>query len=541
MTQANLPIRIKAIYNSCSPEEQQVLLQILQELSQYGYSETYNNIWLEDFKEIPVDLDTFLTDDYYLGGVTRNGDAIYPYWREVMDEIVGAGNQYQEIVFTGATRIGKSSTAITLAAYYTYWLMCLRDPQKFFNKKDESKFSILFFNLTLDLAKGIAFREYNDTLRASPWFCLSGDTEILTNRGYIKLSEACNRDDLYVGTVVDDQLIYEKPDSIVLTKYVDEYIEVELEDGTIIKGTSDHRVMLSDGTYKCLGDITESDDIKSIPKEYYNKIPDYGGTYLVSNRGNILSGPKHSRNWSTPIKVNFPRVGGYPVVYFSYRNKQYYDYLARIMIRCFLPSIGDDRFYMIDGNRYNTDISNLGLGSIELGADWKPVPGTRNLLFASKDGELFAQPHWRIHRNRKTYIPERILYKNVDYDGYFCVDDADFPDIHFVHRAVLSAFVQPIEGKPLVNHKDGNKQNNAVSNLEWCTHRENVDHAKDLGLLATLTGRPGFKVVDASTDIIYKSIADASRQLGDTEYQISKSLKTGESAPSGRVYKLYEG
>lgn len=296
MTQANLPIRIKAIYNSCSPEEQQVLLQILQELSQYGYSETYNNIWLEDFKEIPVDLDTFLTDDYYLGGVTRNGDAIYPYWREVMDEIVGAGNQYQEIVFTGATRIGKSSTAITLAAYYTYWLMCLRDPQKFFNKKDESKFSILFFNLTLDLAKGIAFREYNDTLRASPWFCLSGDTEILTNRGYIKLSEACNRDDLYVGTVVDDQLIYEKPDSIVLTKYVDEYIEVELEDGTIIKGTSDHRVMLSDGTYKCLGDITESDDIKSIPKEYYNKIPDYGGTYLVSNRGNILSGPKHSRN-----------------------------------------------------------------------------------------------------------------------------------------------------------------------------------------------------------------------------------------------------
>ena len=174
MTQANLPIRIKAIYNSCNSEEQQVLLQILQELSQYGYSETYNNIWLEDFKEIPVDLDTFLTDDYYLGGVTRNGDAIYPYWRDVMDEIVGAGNQYQEIVFTGATRIGKSSTAITLAAYYTYWLMCLRDPQKFFNKKDESKFSILFFNLTLDLAKGIAFREYNDTLRASPWFQAHG-------------------------------------------------------------------------------------------------------------------------------------------------------------------------------------------------------------------------------------------------------------------------------------------------------------------------------------------------------------------------------
>lgn len=174
LTQANLPLRIKSIYNSCTPEEQVVLIQILEELATSGYSETYNNVWLEDFKEIPVDLETFLTDDYYLGKVTRQGDAIYPYWKDVMHEIVDAGNQYQEIVFTGATRIGKSSTAITLAAYYTYWLMCLRDPQKFFNKKDESKFSILFFNLTLDLARGIAFREYNDTLKASPWFCEHG-------------------------------------------------------------------------------------------------------------------------------------------------------------------------------------------------------------------------------------------------------------------------------------------------------------------------------------------------------------------------------
>lgn len=280
MTQANLPIRIKAIYNSCSPEEQQVLLQILQELSQYGYSETYNNIWLEDFKEIPVDLDTFLTDDYYLGGVTRNGDAIYPYWRDVMDEIVGAGNQYQEIVFTGATRIGKSSTAITLAAYYTYWLMCLRDPQKFFNKKDESKFSILFFNLTLDLAKGIAFREYNDTLRASPWFqahgsfsksvrdfyyvpeggkvvisygsdaahalgqqvfCFTGDTKIRVPGGWSYLSEL---NEMY-GPVYQygDGQVFEGMGTVLQTSYANELVQLVFEDGTEVKCTRDHKLL----------------------------------------------------------------------------------------------------------------------------------------------------------------------------------------------------------------------------------------------------------------------------------------------------------
>lgn len=169
-TETNLPNRIASIYNTCSPEEQSVLIQILEELSEYGTSETYNELWLSDYKEIPVDLDTFLSDDRYLGKSTRNGQAIYPYWKTAMHDIFDAGNQYQECVFTGATRIGKTSTAITCTAYMLYRLMCLRDPQKFFNKKDVSKFAIMFFNITKDLAKGVAFREFNDTVWSSPWF-----------------------------------------------------------------------------------------------------------------------------------------------------------------------------------------------------------------------------------------------------------------------------------------------------------------------------------------------------------------------------------
>lgn len=170
----DLPSRIQQIYNQCTDDEKSVLISILQELSTSGESETYKNLWLQDYKEIPVDLDTFLCDDLYLGKVTRNGEAIYPYWKIAMHQIFDAGNKYQECLFTGATRIGKTSTAITCAAYMLYKLMCLRDPQKFFDKKDESKFSILFFNVTKDLAKGVAFREFNDTLASSPWFVEHG-------------------------------------------------------------------------------------------------------------------------------------------------------------------------------------------------------------------------------------------------------------------------------------------------------------------------------------------------------------------------------
>lgn len=297
----DLPTKIQEIYDRCNDEEKSILVQILMELSQAGESQTYKDLWYQDYKEIPVDLDTFLCDDRYLGKVTRNGEGIYPYWKTAMHQIFDAGNKYHECLFTGATRIGKSSTAITCTAYMLYKLMCLRDPQKFFNKKEESKFSILFFNVTKELSMSVAFREFNDTLAASPWFmehgtlsksernfyyipeggkiiieagsdvahslgkqvfCLVGSTRVLTDEGVMDIQDLDGR---YCNLYQWDGMgLYLNRTYVQRTAYVQDTVRIHLEDGTVVEGTLDHLMLMDDGSYKRLEDVQVGDKLLHI-------------------------------------------------------------------------------------------------------------------------------------------------------------------------------------------------------------------------------------------------------------------------------------
>jgi len=82
-------------------------------------------------------------------------------------------------------------------------------------------------------------------------------------------------------------------------------------------------------------------------------------------------------------------------------------------------------------------------------------------------------------KNKKRILNERILKPVINCAGYYVVSLHNNANAktHLIHRLLAIAFIPNPEKKPQINHKDKNKLNNNLSNIEWCTSRENSRHS----------------------------------------------------------------
>jgi hypothetical protein len=185
---------------------------------------------------------------------------------------------------------------------------------------------------------------------------------------------------------------------------------------------------------------------------------------------------------------------------------------------------------------------------------WKDVIGYEGNYAVSNLGNIKSPK--KIVRHPKggdKTLSEKNIKPRPNKHGYYSINMCLNGKVKntLLHRLIAITFIPNPDNKPQVNHKDGNKLNNSVGNLEWCTRVENSRHAWDNGLnescrlaasirASKKIGRLNHKsvrVLNVVSNVVYESVTEAAIKEG-LHYCYLKERLNGRTLNNTQLVKL---
>lgn len=162
---------------------------------------------------------------------------------------------------------------------------------------------------------------------------------------------------------------------------------------------------------------------------------------------------------------------------------------------------------------------------------WLPVPKWEDLYEVSNLGNVRS-----IRKNK-------LLKPSLTYRGYLLVglSKKHTRETWLIHRLVATAFIPNPNNLEQVNHVDGNKLNNILGNLEWCTRLQNVAHARQIGLVNSDKGNKPIPIIQYDKEMVqiqtFESGIEAAKTTGFFQSGINHCLKGRLKTYKGYVWR----
>ena len=185
-------------------------------------------------------------------------------------------------------------------------------------------------------------------------------------------------------------------------------------------------------------------------------------------------------------------------------------------------------------------------GKMEIKEEWRPIKGYEGLYEVSNFGRVKSLSRKvRAGKNKIRTVNERILKPYKSKFGYLVVKSSPKNGSkHFaIHRIVAQAFIPNPNNYPDVNHKDERKDNNIVSNLEWCNHSYNALYGTCQQRLLKHKQK-AVEMVDTKTNEVvrvFDSMKNAGEELNIAKEQISAVCRGIRKTAGGYSWRYANG